>query len=98
MAGFEPRLCELLVLELDQLFVHRARAVEGKDGNALNEVRLLCRAIMENDAVMVADKGIRLDPGRSVLGSEPGGRLALTLDGVERLRDAYFADIERKFV
>jgi hypothetical protein len=97
VADFEPRFLNSMLLVLDQLFVHRARGKEGKDGNPLNEVRVLCRSILENDGVMVADTSIKLDPAASVLEHEVGDRIALTPSDVAHLSEAYFAEIERKF-
>jgi hypothetical protein len=45
--------------------MHRARAVEKKDGNALNEVRILCNSLMKNGGAMAAD-GARRTAGRAV--------------------------------
>jgi hypothetical protein len=73
-----PRFLNSMLLVLDQLFVHRARGKEGKHGNPLNEVRVLCRSILENDGVMVADTSIKLDPAASVLEHQVGDRIALT--------------------
>jgi len=98
VADFEPRFGASMLLALDQLFVHRARAAEGKDGNPLNEVRVLCRSIMENDGVMVADNGIKLDPARSVLGLAVGDRIEPSAADVARMADAFLAEIERRFV
>lgn len=39
----------------------------GKDGNPLNEVRILCNSIMNNNGIMSKDKTIRLNPEKSVL-------------------------------
>ncbi len=36
-----------MILALGHYFVHRGRHTEGKDGNPLTEVRMLCDAIME---------------------------------------------------
>jgi hypothetical protein len=44
---FEPHFFNTMVLALDSYFVHRARAIERKDGNPLNEVRVLCNSIMK---------------------------------------------------
>jgi hypothetical protein len=52
--------------------VHRARGLEGKDGNPLNEVRMLCDSILQKDGVMTADKTIKFDPAKSVLRLQPG--------------------------
>jgi hypothetical protein len=97
VADFEPRFLDSMLLVLDQLFVHRARAKEGKDGNPLNEVRVLCRSITENDGVMVADKSIKLDPATSVLKYAVGDRIGLTPSDFALIREAYFAEIERRF-
>lgn len=68
-ATFESLFFNNLVLVLDRFFVHRARGLEGKDGNPLNEVRLLCDSILQKDGVMTADKTIKYDPAKSVLHS-----------------------------
>jgi hypothetical protein len=48
--SFELVLFNDLVLVLDAFFVHQARGIEGKDGNPLNEVRMLCNSILQNTA------------------------------------------------
>jgi hypothetical protein len=45
--AFERRFFNHMILALDHFFLHRSRNMEGKDGNPLNEVRMLCNAIME---------------------------------------------------
>ena len=45
--AFVPRFFNGLVLQLDYSFVHRTRNLEGKDGNPLNEVRVLCSSLFE---------------------------------------------------
>lgn len=61
-----------LLLALEMRFVHRLRAKEGKDGNPLNEVRLLVESLMSNGGRMVEDSKLGLDPERSVLHTRPG--------------------------
>jgi hypothetical protein len=86
-----------MLLVLEGYFVHRLRGVEGKDGNALNEVRVLTRSLMENGGTVMADPEIRLDPRRSVLGLEVGDAITLTLQQYRRISDAFLREIESKF-
>jgi hypothetical protein len=44
------------VLLLDHTFVHRLPGIEGKDGNPLNEVRVLCNSILLNEGKLQVDK------------------------------------------
>jgi hypothetical protein len=97
MEAFEPRFFNNMVLVLDELCVHRLRTVEGKDGNPLNEVRVLAESLMNNGGTMTADKAIKLDPAKSVLGYAPGDEIKVTAADFERLSEAYFAELERKY-
>jgi hypothetical protein len=56
-----------LTLVLDSYFVHRTRAIEGKDGNPLNEVRMLCNSILRSKGVLSADKTIKYEADTAVL-------------------------------
>ena len=69
--SFEPVFFNNMVLVLDSYFVHRSRTMEGKDGNPLNEVRVLCNSILENKSVLRANKTIKLKPDASVLKLKP---------------------------
>ncbi len=60
--SFEPHFFNNLVVVLDSSFVHRSRTLELKDGNPLNEVRMICNSILQNDDVMSADKTIKFNP------------------------------------
>ncbi len=63
-----------MVLTLDSYFTHRARTMEGKDGNPLNEVRVLCNSLLGGGALVI-DKTIKLDPAKSVLGYATGDEI-----------------------
>jgi hypothetical protein len=86
-----------LVIVLEACFVHRARAQELKDGNPVNEVRLLAASLLTNGGRLLADKQTRLEPERTVLGLQVGDEIALTASDFDRLAKAYFAEIEIKF-
>lgn len=86
-----------LVVLLDSFFVHRSRMLEKKDGNPLNEVRMLCNSILQSSGVLTADKTIKFNPGTSIAKLEIGDEIALTREDVVRLADAFFAEIEAKF-
>ena len=96
-AAFEPNFCNGLVLVLDMYFCHRTRAMEGKDGNPCNEVRVLSNSIMTNGGIMLADKTIKMQPESSVLKYEPGDAVQVSKADFARLAEAYFAEIERRF-
>jgi hypothetical protein len=95
--GFEPRFFNHMVLALETYFVHRVRNQEGKDGNPLNETRLLANSLMEADGVMTLEKVIKYDPERSLLGYAPGAEIALSAEDFGCLADAFLAEIERRY-
>jgi len=95
--AFEPQFLTHLVLALDESFLHRARGGEGKDGNPLNEVRMLCDAILNQGNVLTADKTIKYKADQSVLGLDLGDEVCLDLAGFRRLATAFFDEIEHKF-
>ncbi|MFI5046519.1 MAG: hypothetical protein ACHQIG_05605 [Acidimicrobiia bacterium] len=95
--ALEPLFCRSLVLVLDRCFVHRTRAREGKDGNPMNEVRLLCSSILEHDGVFTGEKVIKWVPEASVLGYAVGDAISIDVDGAERLAGAFFDAIEASF-
>ena len=96
-AAFEPQFCASMVLVLDRCFVHRTRAREGKDGNPMNEVRLLSSSILEHGSVFTSEKVIKWVPEQSVLGYAAGDPVSLAVDDLERLATAFFAAIGQSF-
>jgi hypothetical protein len=97
IATFEPLFFNNMVLALDDSFLHRSRNLEGKDGNPLNEVRILCHSLLNNDGVMAADKQIKMNPASSILHHEVGDEIALDEADFVTLAKAFFAEIEQKF-
>jgi hypothetical protein len=98
LAGFAPVFFNNMVIGLDAAFIHRLRVVEGKDGNPLNEVRALASSLLENDGVLTIEKSMKLKPDTSVLGLQAGDRIALDETAFVKLADAFFAEIEKRFV
>jgi hypothetical protein len=86
-----------LTLLLDYSFVHRTRAKEGKDGNPLNEVRMLCNSILGNDGVLAADKAIKYKPEASVSKLKIGDPIRLDEAQFMPLCKAFFTELERRF-
>jgi hypothetical protein len=85
------------VLLLEHLFVHRMRGNEGKDGNPLNEVRLLAESILTNDGVLEVPASIKLRPDTSVTGLAAGDRIVLDGPQLRGLGQAYFQELRIRF-
>jgi hypothetical protein len=98
--SFEARFFNNMTLVLDRYFVHRLPGAdyEGKDGNPLNEVRIVCDSLMNNNGIMRGDKQIKLTPERSVLKLNVGDPIRLTGAEFERLSAAFFAELQRRFL
>ena len=96
--AFEKNLFQNMVLVLDNYFCNRSRMMEGKDGNVLNEVRVLGNSIMHNNTIMMADKTIKLDPTKSVLKYRVGDEIKLNEIDFLLLSKAFFAEIEKKYL
>ena len=97
IGSFDSVFYNNMVLTLDSYFTHRARTMEGKDGNPLNEVRVLCTSLLTAGGALVKDKTIRLDPAKSVLGYAVGDEIHVGEEGFTRLAEAFFAAIERTY-
>lgn len=97
LASFETSFLENMVLSLDSLFGHRARGKEGKNGNPLNEVRMICGSLMRGDSRLLSDSTIKYDPARSVLGTRIGEQMPWTPEGIGRLCHAFLSEIETRY-
>ncbi len=97
-ASFDAGFFNLLLLALDRPFVHRIRPVTGKDGNALNEVEMLCDSIINHQGILQPSKVIKLDPSTSVSGIDFGDNIHLTRDQCGRLVIAFFEELETRFL
>jgi hypothetical protein len=97
LAAFEPRFCNHMVMVVDDYFLHRSRNLELKDGNPLNEVRVICNSLRDNHDTMAADKQIKMDPDASILKLQVGDEISLSIDDLQRLAEAFFSEIERKY-
>ena len=95
--AFEALYFGNLVMLLDYGFVHRLRGQEGKDGNPLNEVRMLADSILLNSGVLAGNSTIKYSPGEAVLGLEVGETIALTKADFLKLAGAFFDEMHAKF-
>src|SRR5216117_4601974 len=95
------------VLLLDYMFVHRLSGIEGKDGNPLNEVRVLCNSLLLNQGRLQVDRlpgwpnsastGMELPPEKSAPKLKVGEEVRLNESDFVRLAKAFFAQLEKKF-
>ena len=86
-----------LILVLDSYFVHRLRGKEGKDGNPLNEVRMLANSILTGQARLLGDKTIKYKPDTAVLHLDVGDEICVDFSQFVALCEAYFSTIETTF-
>ena len=86
-----------MVVALEGWFVHRLRGVEGRDGTALNEVRLLALGVTENGGYFPSDHVIKWQPEASVTGYRAGDRIRLSEAVFSRLVVVFLDGIAAKF-
>ena len=104
---FESRFFNNQVLLLDRMFVHRLAGIEGKDGNPVNEVRVLCNSLLLNKGKLQVERlpnwpesagsSIKLPPETSILRLRPGDEVKVREADFVRLSKAFFTAIEKKF-
>jgi hypothetical protein len=105
---FEVRFFNSQMLLLDHMFVHRLAGIEGKDGNPINEVRVLCNSLLLNKGKLQIEKlpgwpesagaSIRLSPETSILKLRGGDEVKIREADFVRLYKAFFAEIEKKYL
>ncbi len=100
LESFEALFFNNMTLVLDRFFVHRLPGAdyEGKDGNPLNEVRIICDSLINNHGIMRGDKQIKLTPERSVVKLNVGDPIRLNGAQFKSLSAAFFAELERRFM
>ena len=86
-----------VVLGLEMAFVHRLRGQEGKDGNPLNEVRMITASVLEFGGVMTQDKTIKWNAAKSVTGLAMGDKIALSRKQIGALVDAFIEEIAKRY-
>ncbi|TQR20846.1 hypothetical protein [Psychrobacillus vulpis] len=64
----------------------------------MNEVRMLCDSIKENNTIMSINKTINYNAAKSVLKYENGDEIKLTEEDFVQQSTAFFAEIESKFL
>ena len=105
---FETRFFNAQVLVLEHMFVHRLAGVEGKDGNPLNEVRVVCNSLLYNGGTFKVEKlagwpnsaggAVKLVPEKSILKLKNGDAVKLTEADFVRLSTAFFKTLVEKYV
>ena len=98
MAAFEPHVFNNMLVALDAHFVNRTHLTAAKDGNPLDEVRMLVTSIMNNDGVLTGNASIPYDPAKSVLKLKIGDTIALDVTAFSELAAAFLAEITARYV
>jgi hypothetical protein len=100
LESFDAHFFNNMTLVLDRLFVHRLSGpdYEGKDGNPLNELRIIVDSLISHDGKMRADNKIKLPPDSSIVGLDVGDTIKLTEDDFKRLSKAFFDELEQRFL
>jgi hypothetical protein len=95
--AFENTYFNNMVLILETMFIHRMRGQEGKDGNPLNEVRMIANSILNNSNKLLDDNTIKDNTEKSILKIRLNQEINLSSIDFIKLSGAYFNEIEKKF-
>ncbi len=96
--AFEAVYFNNMALALDRRFVHRVRAVTGKDGTPLNELELIAESLMNNGGVFAGNTVIKYVREASVVKLGVGDPITLSAADFQRLAAACFDELHRKFL
>lgn len=96
-AAVEGRYFANALVALDARFASRDRALEGADGNAINEVRLLVTALL-HDRPLDEVPPIRYRAAAAVLGLAFGQPVVLAADPFRALAEAYLQELEGRYL
>jgi hypothetical protein len=95
--AFENTYFNNMVLILETMFIHRMRGQEGKDGNPLNEVRMIANSILNHSNKLLDDSTIKYHAEKSILKIRLNQEINLSSIDFIKLSGAYFNEIEKKF-
>ncbi|MDR0922272.1 MAG: hypothetical protein LBM95_07820 [Lactobacillales bacterium] len=93
----EATFFENATIALEYAFVHRMRTVEGKNGNPLNELRMLAQSFLANDGIFTEDTLYKYAAEKSVLGYRYGEVIQLSAEDFELLLRRVIEEILVKF-
>ena len=96
-AVFAPVFFNNMIVVLDAAFARRDRELEGTDGNALLEVRVVAASLLTERGQMTSYPDISLDPEKTVLKLRPGDEIAVDDTSFLRLAEQFFGEIERRY-
>ncbi len=105
---FSVRFFNNQVLVMNAMFVDRDADVEGEDGNPLKEVRAISNSLLFNGGKFqperqpgwpdAAGPSVKLTAELSVLGLTQGEEIKLDESDFMRLSEAFFAEVEKRYL
>jgi hypothetical protein len=96
--SFEVVFFNNMVMTLECYFFHRSRTLEKKDGNPLNEVRMLVNSMMLNEGRMAPDNTIKYVPDKAILKLQLDDEIKLKEKDFLLISKAFFTELESKFL
>lgn len=97
LQSFETIFFNNMIVVLDSCFHQRNRKQEGRDGNPLNEIRLLAISLLYHKERMWFDKNLGLNPATSILKYPEGALIRVRENDFLTICRAFVAEIRCKF-